>query len=311
MIYFVVKATLLHRAAINRDYYVTQPLQLLPPPATMASKQALSLSPTPSSLSSSSHLSAFNSTKLSPTTSPINSEPLCSETTSNPGLITVSTTEIGINSQIAPSSPSDDTTSTQPLNLTSDNKNFIISMENQPQSPQNITVNSEPIHSKQPDSVAEMISEMTSHEPLPRSAEEWREKGAASLIRKESDEKGQVRTYVIKKGVKDFEFGKTLGIGSYSTVVCGRDKQSLRQYAIKILDKRHIIREKKVKYVEIEKRTLNRLGDHPGIIPLYYTFQDENSLYFVLDYASNGELLSLITKVRITSFFLIIIIFVC
>lgn len=273
----------------------------------MASKQALSLSPTPSSLSSSSHLSAFNSAKLSPTISPINSEPLCSEKISNPGLITVSTTEIGINSQIALSSPSDDTTSTQPLNLASDNKNFIISMENQPQLPQNITVNSEPTNSKQPD----LVADMASHEPLPRSAEEWREKGAASLIRKESDEKGQVRTYVIKKGVKDFEFGKTLGIGSYSTVVCGRDKQSLRQYAIKILDKRHIIREKKVKYVEIEKRTLNRLGDHPGIIPLYYTFQDENSLYFVLDYASNGELLSLITKVRITSFFLIIIIFVC
>lgn len=51
-----------------------------------------------------------------------------------------------------------------------------------------------------------------------------------------------------------------------------------------------------MKYVNIEKNTLNRLGDHPGIVRLYYTFQDEASLYFVLDYAANGELLSLIKR---------------
>lgn len=160
-----------------------------------------------------------------------------------------------------------------------------------------------PVHSSQPTIITMAATEPattsnphTAQEPLPRTAEEWREKGAASAVRQEADAKGQVRTVVIKKGVKDFEFGKTLGTGSYSTVVCGSDKQTLRQYAIKILDKRHIIKEKKVKYVEIEKRTLNRLGDHPGIIPLYYTFQDEDSLYFVLDFAANGELLTLIKR---------------
>lgn len=129
------------------------------------------------------------------------------------------------------------------------------------------------------------------------SSEEWKERGAASIIKTETDENGKVSTRVIKKGVQDFEFGRTLGIGSYSTVVGATDKQSHRSYAIKILDKRHIIKEKKVKYVDIEKNTLNRLGDHPGIVRLYYTFQDESSLYFVLDYASNGELLSLIKRV--------------
>ena len=126
------------------------------------------------------------------------------------------------------------------------------------------------------------------------SSEEWKEKGAATLVKSERGENGQIMTRVIKKGVKDFNFGRTLGEGSYSTVVMATDRQTLRDYAIKILDKRHIIKEKKVKYVNIEKNTLNRLGDHPGIIRLYYTFQDEKSLYFVLDYAPNGELLTLI-----------------
>lgn len=100
---------------------------------------------------------------------------------------------------------------------------------------------------------------------------------------------------VRKKGVKDFEFGKTLGEGSYSTVVAARDRSNNREYAVKILDKKHIIKEKKVKYVNIEKNTLNKMN-HPGIVRLYYTFQDPDSLYFVLDHAKNGELLTFIKK---------------
>ena len=101
---------------------------------------------------------------------------------------------------------------------------------------------------------------------------------------------------VIRKGIKDFKLGKELGEGSYSTVVLATDINTNNKYAIKILNKRHIIKEKKVKYVNIEKNTLNRLGKRNGIIGLHFTFQDSQSLYFVLDYAENGELLSLIKK---------------
>ncbi|KAI9676599.1 MAG: pkb-activating kinase-like protein [Bathelium mastoideum] len=131
--------------------------------------------------------------------------------------------------------------------------------------------------------------------PLP-SSEEWRDKGAAVGVRREVDASGRPVTRVVKKGVKDFEFGRTLGEGSYSTVLAATDRQTGREYAIKVLDKRHIIKEKKVKYVNIEKDTLNRLGDHPGVVRLYYTFQDERSLYFVLDLATGGELLSHLKK---------------
>jgi 3-phosphoinositide dependent protein kinase-1 len=128
------------------------------------------------------------------------------------------------------------------------------------------------------------------------SSEEWKEKGAAIGVRQELDANGKPVQKITKKGVKDFNFGRTLGEGSYSTVLSATDRQTLREYAIKVLDKRHIIKEKKVKYVNIEKDTLNRLTDHPGIVRLYYTFQDERSLYFVLDLASNGELLGVLKK---------------
>lgn len=132
--------------------------------------------------------------------------------------------------------------------------------------------------------------------PPPRSADAWQEKGAAIATRTSLDAEGRPVSRVIKKGVKDFNFGRTLGEGSYSTVLAATDRHTNREYAVKVLDKRHIIKEKKVKYVSIEKDTLNRLTDHPGIVRLYYTFQDERSLYFVLDLATGGELLGVLKR---------------
>ncbi|ODV78247.1 kinase-like protein [Suhomyces tanzawaensis NRRL Y-17324] len=121
--------------------------------------------------------------------------------------------------------------------------------------------------------------------------EDWNEKGAAE--RRVSNGSNY---RIVRRTVQDFKFGKSLGEGSYSTVVLATDKHTSKNYACKILDKTHIIREKKVKYVNIEKHALNRLSNRMGVISLYFTFQDKSSLYFVLDYASNGELLSLIKQ---------------
>ncbi|KAG4418545.1 hypothetical protein IFR04_008348 [Cadophora malorum] len=129
------------------------------------------------------------------------------------------------------------------------------------------------------------------------SNEEWKDKGAAVGVREEYDANGKLVLRQVKKGVRDFAFGRTLGEGSYSTVMLATDRQTLKEYAVKILDKKHIIKEKKIKYVNIEKDTLNRLIEHPGIVRLYYTFQDSSSLYYVLDIASGGELLGVLKKI--------------
>ncbi|KAK6458339.1 kinase-like domain-containing protein [Scheffersomyces xylosifermentans] len=100
-----------------------------------------------------------------------------------------------------------------------------------------------------------------------------------------------------KRSARDYQFGTRIGEGSYSTVFSALDIHTNKTYAIKVLSKRHIVKEDKIKYVNIEKTTLHRLGQqHPGIVQLYYTFQDESSLFFVLDFAEYGELLSIIRK---------------
>ncbi|CAK7272752.1 serine/threonine protein kinase [Sporothrix epigloea] len=129
-----------------------------------------------------------------------------------------------------------------------------------------------------------------------KNGEDWKDRGAAVIVKKEVDASGKPVYRTVKKGVQDFSFGRILGEGSYSSVYLATDRQSLKEYAIKVLEKKHIIKEKKVKYVNIEKNTLNRLTDHPGIVRLYYTFQDEQSLYYVLDLCSGGELLGILKR---------------
>lgn len=132
--------------------------------------------------------------------------------------------------------------------------------------------------------------------PIPTTSEEWKDRGAAVGVRREIDANGRTTLRQVKKGVRDFSFGRILGEGSYSSVYLATDRQTLKEYAIKVLEKRHIIKEKKIKYVNIEKNTLNRLTEHPGIVRLYYTFQDETSLYYVLDLCNGGELLGVLKK---------------
>lgn len=132
---------------------------------------------------------------------------------------------------------------------------------------------------------------------LKKRRDEWAEKGAARIVRDVTNPKtGHITKEVVKKGIRDFKFGETLGDGSYSTVMVATARDTGKKYAVKILSKEYLIRQKKVKYVNIEKNTLQRLNNSRGIIKLYFTFQDETSLYFLLEYAPNGDFLSVMKK---------------
>ncbi|XP_013786809.1 3-phosphoinositide-dependent protein kinase 1-like isoform X2 [Limulus polyphemus] len=103
----------------------------------------------------------------------------------------------------------------------------------------------------------------------------------------------------VKKSPKDFIFGKLIGEGSFSMVYLAKDIRSGKEYAIKVCEKVHILREKKQKAIMREKQIMNILNDHPSpfFIKLFCTFQDTDRLYFVMNYAKHGELLPYIIKV--------------
>ncbi|XP_022091450.1 3-phosphoinositide-dependent protein kinase 1-like isoform X2 [Acanthaster planci] len=113
---------------------------------------------------------------------------------------------------------------------------------------------------------------------------------------KDMNQSGQSATTAPrKKQRQDFKFGKILGEGSYSEVVLATEIATGNKYAIKVLVKRHIFREKKEKYVMREREVLSKL-DHPFFVKLYFTFQDKEKLYFGLSLAQRGELLPYIQK---------------
>ncbi|KAK4431075.1 3-phosphoinositide-dependent protein kinase [Sesamum alatum] len=95
--------------------------------------------------------------------------------------------------------------------------------------------------------------------------------------------------------IQDFELGKIYGVGSYSKVVRAKKKDTGIVYAMKIMDKKFITKENKTAYVKLERIVLDQL-DHPGVVRLFFTFQDTFSLYMALESCEGGELFDQITR---------------
>uniref|UniRef100_A0A1A9UJC2 3-phosphoinositide-dependent protein kinase 1 n=1 Tax=Glossina austeni TaxID=7395 RepID=A0A1A9UJC2_GLOAU len=66
---------------------------------------------------------------------------------------------------------------------------------------------------------------------------------------------------------------------------------------IKVCEKRQILREHKQEYIRREREVMHMMTNVPGFVNLSCTFQDIRSLYFVMTYAKNGDLLPYINKV--------------
>ncbi|KAJ7019804.1 kinase-like domain-containing protein [Mycena alexandri] len=99
-----------------------------------------------------------------------------------------------------------------------------------------------------------------------------------------------------KPSLRDFQFGKTLGEGAYSTVKLATSRADGKQYAVKIMFKVHLTRAGKLKTVGAELKALRRLNGHPGIVAFYHAFQDDSSFYLVIELAAKGEMQSVISR---------------
>lgn len=99
----------------------------------------------------------------------------------------------------------------------------------------------------------------------------------------------------------DFIFGKHIGEGSFSYVFLAKDVRTQKEYAIKVCEKKFIVREKKTESIHREKDILKLLTAQwnnkvPFFVRLHSTFHDAQRLYFVLTYAKNGDLLKFIKR---------------
>ncbi|KAH8316903.1 hypothetical protein KR074_000207 [Drosophila pseudoananassae] len=100
-----------------------------------------------------------------------------------------------------------------------------------------------------------------------------------------------------RRSPNDFIFGRYIGEGSFSMVYLAVDIHSRREYAIKVCEKRLILRERKQEYIKREREVMHMMSNVPGFVSLSCTFQDQRSLYFVMTYARKGDLLPYINRV--------------
>jgi serine/threonine protein kinase len=89
----------------------------------------------------------------------------------------------------------------------------------------------------------------------------------------------------------DFEFLRTLGTGTFGRVFLVRERKYKRYFAMKVLKKVEIVRLKQVEHI-ISERAILMSVDFPFIVRLYRTFQDNRSVYMLMDYIPGGELFS-------------------
>ena len=89
--------------------------------------------------------------------------------------------------------------------------------------------------------------------------------------------------------IEDFDLLKVVGKGSFGKVMQVMKKDTQRIYALKTIRKQHIISRSEVAHTLAERSVLAQINN-PFIVPLKFSFQSPEKLYFVLAFVNGGEL---------------------
>nr|XP_023655583.1 serine/threonine-protein kinase LATS2 [Paramormyrops kingsleyae] len=91
---------------------------------------------------------------------------------------------------------------------------------------------------------------------------------------------------------------KTLGIGAFGEVCLTRKVDTNALYAMKTLRKKDVLLRNQVAHVKAERDILAE-ADNEWVVRLYYSFQDRDSLYFVMDYIPGGDMMNLLIRMGV------------
>ena len=88
---------------------------------------------------------------------------------------------------------------------------------------------------------------------------------------------------------------QVIGVGAFGEVCLTTHVQSGSFYAMKILKKSEVLKRNQVAHVKAERDILAE-ADNEWVVKLFYSFQDKDNLYFVMEYVPGGDLMSLLIK---------------
>eukprot|EP00753_Platysulcus_tardus_P015384 PLAT4992.2.p1 GENE.PLAT4992.2~~PLAT4992.2.p1 ORF type:complete len:560 (-),score=212.26 PLAT4992.2:460-2139(-) len=90
----------------------------------------------------------------------------------------------------------------------------------------------------------------------------------------------------------DFDAKFVVGKGSFSEVIKVRHRLTNRTWALKVVSKERVLEDRLLAQITREKTLLEELPPHPFVITLQACFHEGRNLYFVLDFAGGGTLLT-------------------
>ncbi|KAH9805187.1 AGC kinase family protein [Citrus sinensis] len=95
--------------------------------------------------------------------------------------------------------------------------------------------------------------------------------------------------------VDDFELLTIIGRGAFGEVRLCREKKSGNIYAMKKLKKSEMVKRGQVEHVRAERNLLAEVASH-CIVKLYYSFQDTEYLYLIMEYLPGGDMMTLLMR---------------
>lgn len=95
--------------------------------------------------------------------------------------------------------------------------------------------------------------------------------------------------------VEDFELLTIIGRGAFGEVRLCREKSSGNIFAMKKLKKSEMLSRGQVEHVRAERNLLAEVASH-CIVKLYYSFQDAEYLYLIMEYLPGGDMMTLLMR---------------
>jgi serine/threonine-protein kinase LATS1/2 len=121
-----------------------------------------------------------------------------------------------------------------------------------------------------------------------------------AMIRRvlQQNESNYLRLRRAKMDKSMFQVIRTIGHGAFGEVSLVKRVATNSVYAMKTLRKKDDLMRNQVAHVKAERDILSE-ADNEWVVKLWYSFQDNENLYFVMDYIQGGDLMFLLQKKEI------------
>lgn len=116
----------------------------------------------------------------------------------------------------------------------------------------------------------------------------------------QNDNPGSLSSFKVLEGLGKGSFGAVFLVEHEFAVEDGGSRSRTKQVlAIKMVARDIVANsEKRVRHLEIERRVMCQVRDHPFIVTLHYALQSPSALYFVMDYCAGGDLFYHLCQLR-------------